>query len=260
MNQHIVTEDYLHSLDGKYLHSPVLMVFASSNLEWGDLSQEQVLLALEKASLWHEGQTRVARQGAREPYINHPKRNMLRAYTWGVVDAEVLVAILLHDVVEDCADKITEHKFNNEKDAKKTSLEVVEELFSPRVANLVSAVTNPISDVAGKTKEEKRKQYADHLSTVLSDSDVFIVKAADFVDNAGSLASSFNSNKTGMFEHLYLKYSLALEVVKSKFENLHESFTSHQLVEIERSLAEVEQSLHDTKALLLSAGVDVDKR
>ena len=58
--------------------------------------------ALELAYQLHDGQKR--RTGG--PAIHHPLRVALKLYALGVRDQYILAAALLHDVLEDCADKL----------------------------------------------------------------------------------------------------------------------------------------------------------
>lgn len=69
-----------------------------------------VASAANLADLAHTGQTRRYRDGqARTPYIEHPLRVTLRLARWGFDCPELLVAALLHDVVEDAAPLLAAH-------------------------------------------------------------------------------------------------------------------------------------------------------
>ncbi len=89
------------------------------------------------------------RKGAdADPYINHPLQVAeILSGTGKITDVDILVAALLHDVVEDT----------------ETSPEEIEELFGSRVAGLVMEVTD---DKNLPKAERKRKQVekAPHLS------------------------------------------------------------------------------------------------
>src|SRR5689334_18399095 len=68
---------------------------------------ESVHKAIYLASYVHQGQTRSNRGPLpRDTYITHPLRNTLRLMRYGVEDADVLVASILHDTVEDHAERI----------------------------------------------------------------------------------------------------------------------------------------------------------
>ena len=221
---HGLDEHLLHTSDTQHLTQCVELIFESEDMQWNGLSYSQAIEALNMAAKWHKKQTRIAGpDGLREPYINHPLRNVIRANHWGVRDGELLVAVLLHDVVEDCAHRIVGQK--KEVSAvgmtkqREEALDVLAEMFSTRVADCVEAVTNPVwgEDVS---REVSRDVYIDHLFNVLRDGDVFVVKFSDFVDNAGSLDASFDEGKLEMFEHLYLKYGRAYGVFAARLEGM----------------------------------------
>ena len=99
---HGLDEHLLHTSDTQHLTQCVELIFESEDMQWNGLSYSQAIEALNMAAKWHKKQTRIAGpDGLREPYINHPLRNVIRANHWGVRDGELLVAVLLHDVVED---------------------------------------------------------------------------------------------------------------------------------------------------------------
>lgn len=63
---------------------------------------QQTLIALAVARRMHEGQHR--KDGA--PYIMHPLKVCSTLYNYGIKDDVVLASALLHDVIEDCQDKL----------------------------------------------------------------------------------------------------------------------------------------------------------
>lgn len=247
-------EIQLHSLNQNELRNEVETVFNNPEMHWNGLSPTMGVLAIDKATMWHEGQTRVGRSGSREPYINHPMRNMLRAYSWGIVDAEILMAVLLHDVVEDCSDKIVDVVENDIEEMREEALAILESMFSSRVSYLVSAVTNPLMG-GNLSKGEKRREYVEHVSSVVNSLDVFVVKCTDYIDNAGSLSESFDSSKPDMFEHLYLKYAPVLEVLSKSLRDLDNFFSQEQFNAINDSLEFAEKSLLATKKKLLNLDI-----
>lgn len=66
------------------------------------------------------------------------------------------------------------------------ALDLIAEHFNTETSRLVAAVTNLPTDVA-LSKAEKNADYAAHVAEVIKDTKVFLVKFADFVDNAGSV-------------------------------------------------------------------------
>jgi (p)ppGpp synthase/HD superfamily hydrolase len=106
----------------------------------------KIMRAASFAAKKHSGQKRKGSDG--EPYINHPLEvaNLL-VNIGGVDDADVVVAALLHDTVEDCG----------------VSYEEIAENFTSAVADYVREVTD---DKSLPKAERKRLQveHAPHLS------------------------------------------------------------------------------------------------
>lgn len=247
----LIDETELHSFTQSELTDRVESLFNNPDIIWNELTQREAELAIEKATQWHQGQTRFTKPGdPLEPYIKHPLRNTVRAFSWGVFDAEVLVATLLHDVVEDCAVEMVGMNVRDEEMLREKALNILSDMFSPRGSLLVSAVTNPLSLTEAQSAEERRREYIKHVASVLGDGDVFFVKFADFVDNAGSLADSFDAEKPGRFRSLHRKYSGVLSVFEDAFVRLRSSFTAQQVEGVEDSLHTVRESLSSVKSLL----------
>ena len=64
------------------------------------LTETQKALPFARES--HEGQLRKGPEGQREPYITHPLQMAAHAIALGLREDDLLAAILLHDVCEDC--------------------------------------------------------------------------------------------------------------------------------------------------------------
>lgn len=102
------------------------------------LYSERFLLALNKASEWHQYQTRFNGY----PYIYHLLR--VAGYVGEVTkDEDVVVAALLHDCVEDVSITFTE----------------LEDTFGPNVANIIAFITEDKS----LPKAERKKEYIQGL-------------------------------------------------------------------------------------------------
>ena len=93
-----------------------------------------ILKAAEFAATKHRGQFR--KGNLNTPYINHPIKVANLLENVGVKDAEVLVAVLLHDVVEDT----------------NTTYSDIRNVFNQRVADFVLEVT----DDKEKSKKERK--------------------------------------------------------------------------------------------------------
>lgn len=116
--------------------------------------------ALEK----HNGQKRVSG----ESYIMHPLRVAKLLAEWGF-GSEVVIAGLLHDVIEDC----------------NVSVDMITGMFGSNIANLVDAVTQVNKHMKGL--EGLSKKEIDRLSDIrliknISEESLFI-KVADRLDN-----------------------------------------------------------------------------
>jgi (p)ppGpp synthase/HD superfamily hydrolase len=122
----------------------------------------------------------------REPYLNHLLRSAIRVLAYyRVDDPEVLAATLLHDAVEDHATELSgrppaEPTQQDIDDA----LAVLAQRFTPRVAQLVEAVTNPLPE----PDLDRHEQYRAHVAESLAAHPwARVIKASDFTDNGVGL-------------------------------------------------------------------------
>ena len=118
------------------------------------------------------------------PYINHVLRVTERIVNlFGVLEPDVVVAALLHDVVEDQAEKLAAlHGADVNASVRVRALAYIEGRFGAGVTRIVEGVTNteetePLSD------EEWRRQYVEHVRIAIEDAKVLPVKLSDFMDN-----------------------------------------------------------------------------
>jgi len=126
----------------------------------------QIVRALDFAAWAHSSQRR--KGGAREPYVNHlTEVAWLVAQATGGEDDKLVIAALLHDVLEDQSMHVT--------------FEMLEEHFGKRVAKIVREVTD---DKSLPKTERKRMQvlHAPHLSRRAR-----ILKIADKAANLNSI-------------------------------------------------------------------------
>jgi 5'-deoxynucleotidase YfbR-like HD superfamily hydrolase len=137
----------------------------------------QIQRAINLAARLHEGQTR--RDKARTPFIVHPfsVATILCTYT---NKEEVIIAGLLHDVLEDVS-----HKKYSEKDMRRD--------FGHRVTNIVKEVTEkkfllPKRDDVQKWMR-KKKYYLKHLEK--ASKEALLVSAADKIHNLRSLIDEY---------------------------------------------------------------------
>lgn len=129
--------------------------------ESGD--QVRIQKALEHAKNAHEGQLRD--DGV--PYIIHPIRVATLLIDHGERDANVIIAALLHDVVEDCEDTI----------------EDVEQEYNGTIAALVKDATRerPEVETEEMKREAKPKKFRWYIAEASIDS--CKIKSADVIDN-----------------------------------------------------------------------------
>ena len=128
---------------------------------------EKLARAYDFAAARHAGQPRKGE--AAEPYINHlTEVARLVAEATGGADADLVIAAVLHDTVEDT----------------QTTPDELTALFGPRVAGLVAEVTD---DKTLPKAERKRLQieHAGHASAGAK-----IIKIADKTSNLRALAAS----------------------------------------------------------------------
>ena len=124
--------------------------------------------ALTFARKEHEGQFR--KSG--EPYIIHPLTMACNAISLGIKDDNVIAAILLHDVCEDC------------------DVSLKELPVSDAIRNSVKLLTFEI--MKGETKEIATNRY---YNMILEDRTATIVKLLDRCHNVSSMAGTFSEEK-----------------------------------------------------------------
>ncbi len=123
--------------------------------------------ALGFAAVRHQHQRR--KGSGNTPYVNHPIQVAgLLAMEGGETDPEILVAALLHDVVEDTADGF---------DQKDKLRSLIEEKYGSRVRSLVDEMT----DDKSLDKEERKRLQVEHAPLLTHDARK--IKIADKIAN-----------------------------------------------------------------------------
>jgi (p)ppGpp synthase/HD superfamily hydrolase len=164
----------LHAITSTYGEEGLRARFTAEIESWPAEDRRRLNQAFELAARLH-----AADQRDREPYVNHLLRVAIRIMShYGVRDADVVIAALLHDAVEDHAAELAPG--GRQEDA----LAALAAEFGPRVAGLVAAVTNPEFEPDRDAHEQYREHVADSLRR---DPWARVIKASDFTDNGAGL-------------------------------------------------------------------------
>jgi hypothetical protein len=177
--QRLVTAMPLHAITSTYGEAGLRDRFAAEIASWPDADRHRMERALDLASRLHAADRR-----DREPYVNHLLRVAIRIMSYyGVRDADVICAALLHDAVEDHPAELA----GSGQGDQQAALGVLAAEFGPRVAELVGAVTNP----PFAPDRDEHEQYREHVADSLRDSPwARVIKASDFTDNGVGLIHS----------------------------------------------------------------------
>jgi (p)ppGpp synthase/HD superfamily hydrolase len=126
------------------------------------------------------------RSGGR-PYVNHLLRVAIRvAHYYHVRDVDALSAALLHDAVEDHPGELADFATDAERALGETeaALAVLAHAFSPRMAGMVRAVTNPSTIDKALPLAERQELYRVHvIESLEADPWARVLKLSDFTDN-----------------------------------------------------------------------------
>jgi GTP pyrophosphokinase len=122
--------------------------------------------ALEYAALAHESQLRLSG----EPFISHPISVAKMLFEMGF-NADVIIAGLLHDTVEDTG----------------TTLENLKEEFGPEVADLVNGVTKISRIKSENIKQRQAENIRKMLLSMVTDIRIILIKLADKLHNMRTL-------------------------------------------------------------------------
>lgn len=241
----------LKNMDCDELSVELVEISNDPYIDWGSSSQGDFTFSIEKAYQWHHGQERANRGNhPKTPYIEHPLRNTLRLHRWGVFDGEVLTAAVLHDVVEDCADKITgiKDQNHNESDLRDKAVTECKNIFGDNVTKIIKDVSNPIASYS--SREEKNQAYREHLDHVLDDPQVFLVKLSDYYDNAGGLHHNLLPGKEDRIRRMHDKYAPLIDVFQTRYECVKDdlpmedsSVVHHAIMKIRDNLEQLDQDL-----------------
>ena len=167
---------------------------------------EKIERAYEYAKKLHEGQFRLSG----EPYVSHPIA-VAEIVAGLELDTDSICAALLHDTVEDCADK--------------TNLKEIEKLFGKDICALVDGLTKIIT----LTVEDKEDQHIENLRKMLlamsKDVRVIFIKLCDRLHNMRTLDAKPEPKQRvialeTMQVYAPLAHRLGMQRVKQDLENL----------------------------------------
>ena len=165
----------LHAITSTYGEAGLRDRFAAEIASWPEADRRRMERALDLAARLHAADRR-----DREPYVNHLLRVAIRIMTYyGVRDADVVCAALLHDAVEDHPAELAGGLADPDAALARLAAE-----FGPRVAELVGAVTNPTYAPDRDPDEQYREHVADSLR---GNPWARVIKASDFTDNGAGL-------------------------------------------------------------------------
>jgi hypothetical protein len=187
----------LHAISAMHGENGLRARFAMEITRFADADRRRLERALQLAAQLHAGDRR-----QREPYLNHLLRVATRIIChYGVHDADVVCAALLHDAVEDHPRELATGGSTQD------ALAVLAAEFGPRVAELVAAVTNP-DYVPGRDEHD---QYRQHVAKSLDGCPwARVIKASDFTDNGVGLIHTSGPK----LDRLARKYAALVPVLR----------------------------------------------
>jgi guanosine-3',5'-bis(diphosphate) 3'-pyrophosphohydrolase len=159
---------------------------------------DRLALAYQAAADWHGDQVRPAG----EPYVEHLLQALqIAVEVGGETSADVLTAVLLHDVAEDTDG----------------TLEQIRERFGTRVAEVVGAVTKP-EPAPGEDPQEARERYLRSFED--APADVLLVKLSDRYSNVQALDTHPRPDKQRRYYAETVRWVLPLTTPVPQFVSL----------------------------------------
>ena len=154
----------------------------------------------------HEGQMRLSG----EPYISHPVA-VARIVAELGLDTDSICAALLHDTVEDCADK--------------TNLETLAKMFGKDVALLVDGLTKIIQVQVADKEEAHIENIRKMLLAMNKDIRVIFIKLCDRLHNMRTLSAKKEDRQRAialetMYIYAPLAHRLGIQRIKQELENI----------------------------------------
>ncbi len=169
-------------------------------------SLDKIKEAFTYANSLHEGQFRLSG----EPYISHPVAVASIVAELGL-DTDSICAALLHDTVEDCAEK--------------TNLETIAKMFGKDVAMLVDGLTKIIQVQVADKEEAHIENIRKMLLAMNKDIRVIFIKLCDRLHNMRTLGVKKEDRQRAialetMYIYAPLAHRLGIQKIKQELENL----------------------------------------
>lgn len=208
---------------------------------------EKIKQAFLYAEELHSGQFRLSG----EPYVCHPVEVARIVADLGL-DTDSICAALLHDAVEDCAEK--------------TSLEAITKMFGAEVAALVDGLTK----ILHMKVEDKEEAHIENIRKMLlamnKDIRVIFIKLCDRLHNMRTLGVKKEDRQRAialetMYIYAPLAHRLGIQKIKQELENLSLRYLDpigYEEVEssIEKKYGQNRDFLNDAKSVILEKMVE----
>jgi GTP pyrophosphokinase len=189
----------------------------------------------------HEGQMRLSG----EPYISHPVAVATIVAELGL-DTDSICAALLHDTVEDCADK--------------TNLDILAKMFGRDVAMLVDGLTKIIQVQVADKEEAHIENIRKMLLAMTKDIRVIFIKLCDRLHNMRTLSAKKEDRQRAialetMYIYAPLAHRLGIQRIKQELENISLYYLDRVgydevHLEIEKKFGRSGNFIEDAKAIL----------
>lgn len=124
-------------------------------------------------------------------------------------DPELIMAALLHDVVEDHPERLLglsdqPETLEEEIVMRQQALDSITDTYGARVAGMVHDASNPLYDKTGLSKAERQEQYRQHVRELMhGNSEARLIKLSDFIDNCLGLEYNPDVTKRYTLAHKY---------------------------------------------------------
>ncbi len=167
---------------------------------------DKIKQAFEYSAKLHDGQFRLSG----EPYISHPVAVAVIVAELGL-DTDSICAALLHDTVEDCADK--------------TNLDILSKMFGAEVSMLVDGLTKIIQVQVADKEEAHIENIRKMLLAMNRDIRVIFIKLCDRLHNMRTLSAKKEDRQRAialetMYIYAPLAHRLGIQKIKHELENI----------------------------------------